>query len=98
MFWRKDKEDAPPEDAVTNVLPAGEGGPDDMDPQSKRLEIKKSADERRFLRKLDLFLLTYGCLSQVIKYLVSRQRDPRNMSALTRARTRLTSTRPTSRA
>lgn len=40
-----------------------------LDPQGKGLEVKKSAAERRFLLKLDIFLLTYGCLSQVIKYL-----------------------------
>lgn len=40
-----------------------------LDPQGKDLEVKKSAAERRFLLKLDIFLLTYGCLSQVIKYL-----------------------------
>jgi hypothetical protein len=40
-----------------------------FDPQSKSLEIEKSKAEKRFLRKLDMILLTYGCISQVIKYL-----------------------------
>lgn len=40
-----------------------------LDPQGKGLEVRKSAAERKFLLKLDIFLLTYGCLSQVIKYL-----------------------------
>lgn len=30
---------------------------------------ERSPEERNFVRRLDLFLLTFGCLSQVIKYL-----------------------------
>lgn len=39
-----------------------------LDPQANDGHVK-SPEERRFLRKLDLCLLTFGCISQVIKYL-----------------------------
>ena len=31
--------------------------------------VQRSAEEKAFVRRLDLFLLTFGCISQVIKYL-----------------------------
>jgi hypothetical protein len=71
MFWKKSKDEAPPADTDMAVLHSGEDALVDMDPQSRLLEIKKSPEERRFIMKLDLMLLSYGCLSQVIKYLVS---------------------------
>lgn len=81
MFWKKQKADAAPADhsAVVAALRGEEvltvNARLALDPQSKTLEVEKSPEEKRFLLKLDLFLLTYGCLSQVIKYLVSIVRD-----------------------
>jgi hypothetical protein len=41
-----------------------------VDPQTGVIVSSvKSKEERAFVRRLDLFLMTYGCLSQVIKYL-----------------------------
>ncbi len=46
----------------------GDANPPTLDPQEARI-VEKSREEKRFLLKLDIFLLTYGCFSQVIKYL-----------------------------
>lgn len=57
-----------------------------LDPQGKSLDVKKSAAEKRFLLKLDICLMTYGCLSCVCQ-------DARADAA---DRSSSTSTRPTS--
>ncbi|GMK56362.1 hypothetical protein CspeluHIS016_0302020 [Cutaneotrichosporon spelunceum] len=54
------------EDVVHEMT--GDANPPTLDPQEARI-VEKSGEEKRFLLKLDIFLLTYGCISQVIKYL-----------------------------
>ncbi|KAJ9101218.1 hypothetical protein QFC21_003437 [Naganishia friedmannii] len=58
MWFNKHKQDG-----ITNPK-------ETVDPQTGVTVTKtKSKEERAFVRRLDLFLMTYGCLSQVIKYL-----------------------------
>jgi hypothetical protein len=41
-----------------------------VDPQTGAVVSNvKSKEERAFVRRLDMFLMTFGCLSQIIKYL-----------------------------
>lgn len=41
-----------------------------IDPQTGAIVSNvKSKEERAFVRRLDMFLMTFGCLSQIIKYL-----------------------------
>lgn len=60
MFWKSTK-------VIDSEDPNG-GGVVDLDPQAVP-PITKSPEEKRFLIKLDIFLLTFGCISQVIKYI-----------------------------
>lgn len=53
---------------------SGDANPPTLDPQASRV-IEKSREEKRFLLKLDIFLLTYGCLSYVISVRVSLTSD-----------------------
>jgi hypothetical protein len=46
------------------------------DPQTGALIEKKTKEEKWFVARLDAFLLFYGCVSQVIKYL-----DQQNITA-----------------
>ncbi|WRT70479.1 uncharacterized protein IL334_007477 [Kwoniella shivajii] len=60
MIWNKNKDDInhDPEELAKRGL----------DPQASIGHVK-TKEEKRFLMKLDLFLLTFGCISQVIKYI-----------------------------
>lgn len=49
-----------------------------IDPQTGAVVTAKTDEERRFVRRLDMFLLTYGCISQV-----SARGDQRMTSGLT---------------
>lgn len=40
----------------------GDANPPTLDPQAARV-VEKSREEKLFLLKLDIFLLTYGCFS-----------------------------------
>lgn len=40
-----------------------------VDPQTGAVIHKKSREERLFVARLDVFLLLYACISQVLKYL-----------------------------
>lgn len=55
-LFSKRKEDALAEEVV------GDANPPSLDPQAVRV-VKKTPEEKRFLLKLDIFLLTYGCIS-----------------------------------
>lgn len=43
---------------------SGDANPPTFDPQASRV-VEKTREEKMFLLKLDIFLLTYGCLSCV---------------------------------
>ncbi|GFZ51574.1 hypothetical protein JCM24511_09341 [Saitozyma sp. JCM 24511] len=60
MFWKGSK-------AAINTDPE-ELAKRGLDPQAVA-DARKSKEERWFLMKLDIFLLTFGCCSQVIKYI-----------------------------
>lgn len=60
MFWKGSK-------AAINTDPE-ELAKRGLDPQAIA-DATKSKEERWFLMKLDIFLLTFGCCSQVIKYI-----------------------------
>jgi hypothetical protein len=48
----------------------GVGADETVDPQTGAIVSNhKSKEERAFVRRLDMFLMTFGCLSQIIKYL-----------------------------
>jgi hypothetical protein len=48
----------------------GVGADETVDPQTgATVSNHKSKEERAFVRRLDMFLMTFGCLSQIIKYL-----------------------------
>lgn len=48
----------------------GVGADESVDPQTGAIVSNhKSKEERAFVRRLDMFLMTFGCLSQIIKYL-----------------------------
>ena len=64
MRWGSKRFDQDVDVDVVSVDPAAQLQAQ-LDPQGKSLEVKKSAAERKFLLKLDIFLLTYGCLSYV---------------------------------
>lgn len=50
----------------------GVGADESVDPQTGAVVSNhKSKEERAFVRRLDMFLMTFGCLSQIIKYLGS---------------------------
>ncbi|KAJ9111855.1 hypothetical protein QFC20_002442 [Naganishia adeliensis] len=63
--------------AVKDGLIEGES----VDPQTGAVVSNvKSKEERAFVRRLDMFLMTFGCLSQIIKYLdVSGMKEDLNM-------------------
>ncbi|KAL1406257.1 hypothetical protein Q8F55_007952 [Vanrija albida] len=63
MGWNPFKANAEAPDLVTDEIE-----PPTLDPQAEAA-IQKSKEEKRFLLKLDIFLLTFGCISQIIKYL-----------------------------
>ncbi|GHJ89187.1 hypothetical protein NliqN6_5589 [Naganishia liquefaciens] len=48
----------------------GASADESIDPQTGAVVSNhKSKEERAFVRRLDMFLMTFGCLSQIIKYL-----------------------------
>lgn len=55
MFWQKTS-NLPVEVVDAQINPVN------LDPQAKSV-VEKTKEEKRFLLKLDFFLLTYGCLS-----------------------------------
>ncbi|KAK8850330.1 hypothetical protein IAR55_004247 [Kwoniella newhampshirensis] len=67
MFWTKNKEH---DQSIAYTDPEGLNilRPASLDPQAV-VEHQKTREEKWFLFKLDVFLLTFGCISQVIKYL-----------------------------
>jgi hypothetical protein len=66
MFWKGSK-------AAINTDPE-ELAKRGLDPQAVA-DATKSKEERWFLMKLDIFLLTFGCCSQVIKYIGAWDHD-----------------------